>query len=227
MNLKHIGMGLAVIAASAAIAVPAQAAKITTGSTLTLVPNGTNAGALLINPLANGNLKLDFFGARGSGANVGNPIVGNQGVTPTSGTGSFTGSNTTPITRIADLELNKTFNPNKFVLGSLPDFLTGIDVTDPASNRKFSLTSFRYDAATGIGKFAGTFDDGFSTLGLGTFTLDLAGIPNGQFTGNIPNDFRYSLSVTAVPTPALLPGLVAMGAAAFRRRKAAAKTAEV
>lgn len=193
---------------------PAEAASLTKGSTVTLKNNG-QGGALKIDPSATGGLKFDFFGARTNSGQQ--PVTGNQGVTVTSATGDFSNTNNTPIARIKDLDLSSTFNPNLFKLGSLSNFLTGLDVVGGTNNLSFSLLSFVYDKTTGIGKFQGTFADG--TVGLGTFVLGSAiTAPPGNPV--VTNDFNYTLSVTAVPTPALLPGLIGMGLAALRKRKA-------
>jgi hypothetical protein len=60
-------------------------------------------------------------------------------------------------------------------------------------------------------RFTGTFGDG--TQGIG----ELAQLVS---VSGSPNVFGYAATFTAVPTPALLPGLVGMGLAALRRRKA-------
>lgn len=59
----------------------------------------------------------------------------------------------------------------------------------------------------------GFFDDG--TPGIGTITT--------QFITGASTPTTYSATFTAIPTPAMLPGLVAMGIAALRKRKAEAE----
>jgi hypothetical protein len=207
MKFKHITLGCVVVAASAVMTTPAHAA-ILTGSTLELA-NNNGSGLIKTDPFNSTGIKFDFFGARTPGTT---PALGNQGLRTTAASGSFLGTNAGPITRIADLVLAGSFNPNKFTAGPVTDFLRGIDATG-TSNLRFDLANFRYDKGTGIGKFSGTFSDGVK--GLGTFTLGSA-ITSPE-TG--PDDFEYSLNVTAVPTPALLPGLLGLGMAALRKRK--------
>jgi hypothetical protein len=208
MNLKHMTIGCVVLAASAAMSLPAHAAKLTNGSTLNLA-NNINGGAIKIDPFNGTDLKFDFFGARTPGIT---PALNNQGIRTVSATGSFPGTNNNPITQIKDLVLTGLINPDKFVGSPVTNFLAGIDVAGN-SNLTFDLSSFRYNKSTGIGKFAGVFSDGVK--GLGVFTLGAPIVtPN---TGT--DDFRYTLSVTAVPTPALLPGLLGLGVAALRKRK--------
>lgn len=64
----------------------------------------------------------------------------------------------------------------------------------------------------------------FFDTGVGTFTFDAATFPAGKvltFTApGFDDDYTLSsLSVETIPTPALLPGLLGMGAAALRKRK--------
>ena len=226
MNFKKIGLSAAIaaatIAAGLATTAPAEAALIK-GSTVTL-KNNIQGGALKIDPTNTGGIKFDFFGARNAQAQ---PIAANQGVTVVSGTGDFLATNSNPIARIKDLNLASTLNPNLFKLGALSNFLTGLDAKPSITNLNFDLASFVYNKSTGIGRFKGTFTGG--QVGLGTFTLGSA-ILKPVGSPAVLNDFNYSLSLTAVPTPALLPGLLGLGAAALRKRKgeaAEAETAEV
>jgi hypothetical protein len=220
MKLKYIG-SLTAIAASLMVAMPVEAAGLTRGSTVNL-KNNIQGGALRIDPTTSGGIKFDFFGARTAGG-AQQPRLNDQGVTLTSVTGDFANTNIAPRARIADLNLAATLNPNIFKLGSLPNFLTGLDVTGVTSNLRFNLERFVYNNTTGIGRFKGVFSDG--TVGLGTFNL---GAEITRPAGNpiVPNDFNYTVSVTAVPTPALLPGLIGMGLAALRKGKGEAEQPE-
>ncbi len=213
MKLKHISGFAAIAAALTIVTLPAEAASLTNGSTVVL-KNNNQGGALQIDPSTTGGLKFDFFGARTNPTKQ--PVLSNQGVTVVSGTGDFANTNNTPIARIKDLNLNATLNSNIFKLGSLPGFLTGLDVTGGTNNLGFNLVSFVYDKTTGIGKFKGTFAGG--QVGLGTFQLGSA-ITNPAGNPIIPNDYNYTLSVTAVPTPVLLPGLLGLAAAALKKGK--------
>lgn len=213
MKLKYIGSLTAMAIALTGATLPAEAASLTKGSTVNL-KNNNQGGALKIDPTGSGGIAFDFFGARNGSQQ---PITANQGVTVASATGDFASTNNTPIARIRDLNLNPTLNPNQFKLGTLTNFLTGLDLLGGTNNFSFSLLSFVYDKTTGIGRFQGTFADG--TVGLGTFVLGSA-ITSPAGNPVVTNDFNYTLSVTAVPTPALLPGLIGMGLAALRKRKA-------
>jgi hypothetical protein len=64
-----------------------------------------------------------------------------------------------------------------------------------------------------LGRFQGfyNFSDGRSYNGFGTLDITKAA------QGNV--SFEMSQDVEAIPTPALLPGLIGMGVAALRRRK--------
>lgn len=88
------------------------------------------------------------------------------------------------------VELLKTFNDYDFNVTSAT-FLPGTNV----ENRRY--------------RFTGTFGDG--TQGIGELA-QLVELGNSGV-------FGYSATFTAVPTPALLPGLVGMGLAALRRKK--------
>lgn len=107
-------------------------------------------------------------------------------------------------------------------------------------------TSSSFDPILSLFNSAGTLltqnDDSFGTLqsfisqtGLtqGQYLLGIASFPNfagnGPTFGNRPGGSggAYSIALnqptaTAVPTPALLPGLIGMGVAALRKRKAEA-----
>jgi hypothetical protein len=71
------------------------------------------------------------------------------------------------------------------------------------------------------------FNDVSLTAGLSYFlvTSGFGNADQGEFTNTIANASRIIAGpVTAVPTPALLPGLVAMGIAAIRKKKADTST---
>ena len=222
MNFKSMFMGAATavtLTATALVAAPAQAATITPGSQINFASPGfpsINGGGVQ----RTGNT-LNFFGF---------PLTaGNQGTSVTSGTGSFRDSHLVsstafPLPRIQDLTLTATVSPNIFTSGPVANFITGFDIvtarffglpvsSDPAS---FDLSSFVYNALDGSAAVNGTFRSGLNSIfGSGTFTSQLG------TGGSLPavNPSSYSLSLTAVPTPALLPGLVAFGVGVLRKRK--------
>jgi|GEM_PF-3359311 len=86
---------------------------------------------------------------------------------------------------------------------------TGVSNFLQAGSETFKLTQLTGFASSTI-SFEGIFGDGVK--GLGTFTV----------LGNQGELFTYQGSVTAVPTPALLPGLLALGLGVLRKRKAEA-----
>lgn len=217
MNLKTIGCSTLAVAAALTTAtintVPAQAAAITAGSVLNLSsPGVTGGGVKLISPNT-----LDFF-------SLTNPVNGNTSGQRTSvdaSTGSFQNANVfslvLPLPQIQDLGLTATANPNIFTQGVFSNFITGVDIANDSGgvdSVSFDLTSFTYNKTTGDALFSGVFKSGtFSIAGEGRFTSQL------ELTGAAPSS--YSMSITAVPTPALLPGLIGLGVAAMRKRKAA------
>jgi hypothetical protein len=216
MNFKKIGLGLAATAAMttgmAMTEAPAQALDIAPGSTINL-SNGI-LGNVRLNTLGVGSYELDFR-PNDSTTPADDAFVQVGG----GNTGSFVGANIaslliSPLPHILDLQL--TGSPSILTLAApVSNFLTGIDIVQLSSplvtdQVAFDLTSFVYDISTGDATIAGIFRTSTSTIG-GT----------GRFTSQI-NEVgvsSYSLSITAIPTPALLPGLIGMGLAAIRKRK--------
>lgn len=218
--------GATVAGATLAVA-PAQAATISAGSELRVDP--LPQGTVRFRQDSATNFTLDF---RLSPATTipgippfippiiiaevnGNPT----NVSVTSGTGSFENSALAslipPLPRIRDIGLVATSNSNIFTLASpIANFLTGVDIPtglfsrDPVS---FDLASFTFNRALGRATFGGTFfSNGFSIAGSGEF----------ETIRNLGSSFQnYSFRFQAIPTPALLPGLIGMGIAAVRKRK--------
>lgn len=202
MKLKTLLLSTVLTATATAVGFinssPAQALSISAGSRLEL------GGAGQFNAPA---LQLDFLPA----------------LAVTGGTGSFTQSfglslATTPFPSISDIPITgaNTFN------GSLPNFIQGVDIgtfgppldSDPVA---FELTEFIYNATDGNGTFKGIFSTSTDSIAAtGIFTSDF------EFGGLQP----YKMNITAVPTPALLPGLIGMGVAALRKRKGEEEVAE-
>jgi hypothetical protein len=137
--------------------------------------------------------KVDFLNLdTSSGATTGQFVVAGTS------TGSFTGLGTGTIKDLGVPEF----------LGLVPGG-SGVSNFLTAGSETFKLT--KLTAFTGsIISFKGLFGNG--AQGLGTFTV----------LGGSPDFFSYKGSVTAVavPTPALLPGLLAMGIGILRKRKA-------
>ncbi len=197
MNFKTplLGVAAAAIALSTAtVAVsPAQAA-IVAGSTLNLAsPIGGSVSAT--------NSNINFSGTFGQPQNV----------AVTGGAGSFSfspfGLGFSNLTaRIKDVPLS-----SGVFTGSLAGFISGINTTGfaPANAVSFDLTKFIFDDTTKAGDFFGVIRKGadFSDA-IGQFT-----------TQTLNGATSYSLTITAIPTPALLPGLIGLGMSMLRKRK--------
>ncbi|MBE9155768.1 PTPA-CTERM sorting domain-containing protein [Nodosilinea sp. LEGE 06152] len=182
---------------------PVEAATINVGSTINFssVPNGTVAFNQSTGVL---NFSAPTFGF----PSFFNP----QRIEAGAGTDSFAGVG--PFALISDLTL--TNNGGGFFSLATPveNFISFINLPPLLggfNDVQFTLTKFIFNA-----------NSGDSTLLEGFFTRDgntVAAV--GQFTsqiGTIPNS-SWSLSLVAVPTPALLPGLIGMGIAALRRKQ--------
>ena len=214
MNFKSMFMGAATavtLTATALVAAPAQAATITSDSILNLNSTGLLGGG--VKKLGN---KLDFFtgslfGQFGQGTSVAGSV------------GSFENSNLASFNaKIKDLTLaaTSTSTPNIFTSGPVANFLTGINIftgglsTAPVS---FDLSSFVYNSQSGGADITGIFKSGSDQIcGTGIFTSQTGtgGVPPGK-----TSSYSLSLFPTAIPTPALLPGLVAFGVGVLRKRK--------
>jgi hypothetical protein len=210
-----------------AIVSPAQAATITPGSVLNLSNPSVSLGGggvrLVIGTTdANGDGRsdqqtLDFFG--------GQVVGGNQRIGVASGTGSFLNTNLVsqavpPVATVLDLVQNQGA-PGTYVLPStVAGWIQGVDILNTPSNLlsgtnrvDFDLTGFTYFTATGAADITGTFRNVTTGTSIGA---------SGSFTSQLvltPANSSYSISLVAIPTPALLPGLAGLGLAAWRKRK--------
>ncbi len=196
MNLKSIGLA-AVAATTVAVgatltSAPAQALVITPGSEINLATPGIGIPSAGANISATG---IDFFGG-----------FFNQGVSVTSGTGDFAGSNFFSIfAQIKDLTLPSITAAQK------TGFISGINLFPSFAPVAFDLSTFNFNAVTRTATFDGFFRSGGDlTAATGTFTAQ---------PGFNPSSYSLSIKAAAVPTPALLPGLIGMGIAAWRKRK--------
>lgn len=218
---------IATFTATTIVISPADAAAIAPGSTLNLsafgigslfgggvditaehlnfygpLDFGKGLGDISSNPSSTGRLLDQLFGnADGSGV---------VGITNSTGTFSqfMLGGG---LIKDLDLPSPTASQSNQFlrILGANLS-LSPLSVTPLSLG--FSLTSWDFSPVTHTAAFTGNFNfNGTLTPGVGLFTAQ-------QF-----NPTSYSLSITAVPTPALLPGLLALGAGALRKRKAEAK----
>lgn len=111
-----------------------------------------------------------------------------------------------------------------FGAATLPNFIT-IPLVG-GDTLFFDLLS---PAIASLGNLPGP-DNTYRTVLNGQFRLASSGatLANGLLTAQVPDTFvlgtstaisSFSISATAVPTPALLPGLIGMGIAAIRKRK--------
>lgn len=201
---------VALVAAGAIVGTEsAEAATIAAGSKLNLSDPVRGGVSFLTAPTPT----LDFFGTPALGG------VQNVGVSES--TGSFLGATSLPLplAQIKDLNLNFIGGDLYQITGPVPDFIRGIDIggilTGPPGGNDvtFELTDFVFNKQTGDSTvFKGIFRSGsFSIGGVGRFTSQT----------DLGNPSSYSLSIVAVPTPALLPGLIALGAGVVRKRKVA------
>ncbi|KAM3112589.1 PTPA-CTERM sorting domain-containing protein [Phormidesmis sp. 146-33] len=213
MNLKQTFFAAAAVAATVTVGTvavsPAQAASISPGSTINLSSPGVTGGGVTLS----GNA-LNFF----SLTNPLNNAISGQGIGVDGGnTGSFLNANiasvlVSPLPSIKDLALTGSA-PTLTFNGLISNFISGLDLslgglrTTPVF---FDLTQFIYNTGNGDATVAGIFRTSTSSIAAtGLFTSQLPGVTRSS----------YSLSLTAVPTPALLPGLLALGAGVLRKRK--------
>jgi hypothetical protein len=217
-NLFQIAAVAAVTLTATTAVTPAQAAAIAVGSALNL-SSPVSGGVRL-----SGNT-LDFFGL----PNVGPiPFASNQGIVVDTGTGSFVNApllspllptsplfNPNRLPQISDLTLSGVGNIISYTGPRLNNFIKNMEFGPLLSSSplSFDLISFVYDQTLGqTTSLTGFFRSG-------TDEIAATGLFTTQPGFNNPS---YSLSLRAVPTPALLPGLIGFGVAALRKRKMAA-----
>jgi hypothetical protein len=207
MNFKKAALGAAfaasVTAAGLGMSDSAQAADIA-GKTLSF------SGTAKLEKLADANWRLNF-------ANFANTSTGTalNGDTSQIGTPSDLGNMVFSTFTIKDLLLtanDTTPSPNSWALTSAPvtSWLSG----GALGTVSYDLNTFNLirSGTDYLATLTGIFrpQDVESEVASASFTSQL--LISG--TGN-----TYSASITAVPVPALLPGAIGVGVAAFRRRK--------
>ncbi len=209
MNLKTIGIGVTA------------ALTMTTGAVLSSAP----AQAAIIGSggfLLNGPTSV-------SGAGTANPAINFSSFNIASGSayGAFAGLSGTPTIKSLSLtdfgSINTPPNPpGVFANPSVTDFITGL--TLGGVNVAFDLDASGINLFGSIvdatnfniaGPITGTFRAGNTVIGKGFLGANNIGSVGGPISS-------ISLTATAIPTPALLPGLVAMGVGVLRKRKAEA-----
>lgn len=219
MNFKSISFGAAVativVSGSCLVSAPAEAAIIA-GSSIQL--GAPIAGGVFVPTVSSPGGPINFVGF--------NPLlplpVRNQAtaVVNTSGTFEILGTDiqrglrfvaTNATSRILDLPLNSASS----IASPIANFFTArlfTNSTFSSTPVAFDLNSFNYNVVTGIGNGAGLLRFGSDSI--------LADIEfTTQIIGSQPRS--YSATITAIPTPFLLPGLMALGAGAIRKRKQA------
>lgn len=200
MNFKKIGLGLAA------------AAAMTTGIALTEAP----AQALSFGDA------LDFSSKSGSVATFNQTtgfldfgLVENDIASPFGSVNEEIFFSDITLTSVAPVAPGATASWK--YTGATPfTLITGLDDGLGGEIRTYELASFV------LNKFV-------SPSGVTQFLADINGFfvpPNAQGIGGISSSGRLALTgstisgqITVVPTPALLPGLIGLGAAALRKRK--------
>ncbi|PSN14653.1 hypothetical protein C7293_10615 [filamentous cyanobacterium CCT1] len=196
MSLRAFGLGLSAAAAFSAVAVleaPVQAATIE-GKTLDF------SGRAKLSDVAVGNVATLDFALIPGGFGPGAGTAFNLSAVSAFGTPGSTFS-------IADLALVRTTATTWALSGAPVSWLSGL-----ADGIGFTLETFdltQNPTGTFEAIIAGFFTPS-SLSGDGSLTSQ------GRFT--FVNGSSFSADVTAIPTPALLPGLVGLGVAAFRKR---------
>lgn len=203
--LKFAAITASTITIAIASSAPAQALSLTG-----VLDFGGN---VRVSTVKGGNFIFDFLqneSTRDRG------IAGDADTNAGASSGSF--ANNRSALKIQDLDTRINYSSNP-----LSDFITGIQAQ--GQTLSFTLTDFTsFNDQRGRfniigGSFAGFFTDGSENV-----VAD--GILEGNFarkSGGTSN-FTGSLLVSDaedVPTPALLPGIVGIGAAALRKRKLA------
>lgn len=227
MNFKTLTMS-AVIAGTVAMgatvaANPASALELNFGGTNRLLRDNVAVGGtsvldfkLNLNTNSNNNAAWGITANRQltSTANINNPTTT---ITPGTGTGtlipttdSVFGNLGSSVT-LKDLALKKTGADKWELQNPLANFITQLGASGAFNLDTFILTRTgnKLDA-----DYTGTFVN-IGPQGIGTLTSQ------GNFIS--VGGTSFSSTVTAVPTPALLPGLLGLGVAALRKRKAEAE----
>ncbi len=221
-NLKALSFNAALVTALATagstwMASSAVAATITPGSKLNLSEISTGG----VNFVSSPTPKLDFFpNVSLFGTPLGQPV----GIGASTGTFAGATSLPLPLAQIKDIDLVAMGGGVYNLAAPITNFLSGIDIggifTGPpgGDDVQFDLTEFVFNSTTGDSTLLkGIFKSGsFSIAGIGRLTSQT----------NLGSPSSYSLSITAVPTPALLPGLLGFGVAALRKRKLEAAAVE-
>jgi hypothetical protein len=197
---------------SAGVFAPAQAAPIAQGSSLNLSNPTTGTVNVVGTPAAPTGLTFST-------------LLGVQPVGISTSSGTFSGTSTIPSALTARIQ-NLTFTSGTTFSGVQNDFISGVRIGNlvvpslangfnalvNTSLVSFDLRNLVYNASNGDATFNGFFRSGTDVVAAtGLFTSQL----------NAENPTTYSMTITAVPTPAALPALIGFGIGLMRKRKAA------
>jgi hypothetical protein len=198
MNFKKIGLGLAATAAMATgvmvTGAPADAAIVKAGDVLNF------GGSAQLGSETDSFTTLTFADNEAVVTKPSSSVFG-VAAPPFKDATAFT---------IGNLSLERTSATTwKLVPTSVPNWLTGL-----ANNVQYTLESFNLTKTGNI----------FSANYTGFFTPPTSGTPGlggltSQGSFSITDGSSFSSTITAVPTPALLPGLLGIGAAALRKKR--------
>ncbi|HIK41707.1 PTPA-CTERM sorting domain-containing protein [Thermoleptolyngbya sp. M55_K2018_002] len=210
MNLRHLGfqtllLGTA-ITASVVASAPAQAVALfgsigLTGSS-TVNPNGVTFLTDTVN-IANS----DFSGLLNSNTAILKPLV----FTPPLGTnpaaGTYSSRGVAALTSFIDF--------GTVTIGATTATLT-FDLDEVSNAVTTIVKSPVFGISHNINPLTGKFNFNGQTIAAGFLQASVSG--SGA---NAASTYQITLSTQPIPTPALLPGLMAMGAAALRKRREA------
>ena len=198
MNLKSIVTGAAIaatlVAGCVATTAPAHAGNLEFGGTARVKQANVAIGA---------NSIFDFSGFDGGtfvGTGTGTVLVGSDPIF------GVVGSSIT----LQDFQIQKTSATTWTLLAPVTNFIMGL-----ASGTTYTLNTFNLTRGS-VGPFPV-----FAADYTGVFNNNLPGGIGTLFSGNLAlsNGAGFSSTVTPIPTPALLPGLMGLGVAALRKRK--------
>ena len=187
----------AVTAGSAFMAAPAEAVRLTVGDTV-----GFGTGVSITN-LGDGSWNFVFPNT------ATNPAIGDE----------FTGTDQPPFL-IGDPVIKSLGTIQEGVAFDLPSFITGIALTEDGvtspGDVSFNITRgilTRSGNSLDL-RFIGTFEGIANAKGRGEFTTQFLPSPGNTVSR------QFSTNISVVPTPAaVLPGLIGMGTAVFRKKK--------
>ena len=213
MNFKTFGVGVtaafAVATGTALVSAPAQAAILAPGA-FTITGDDVS--------------RVTGFSSKTVGSTF-TLNLDNSPLSITDKNGVFAGiSGLTGTPNVASLLLT-VVNSTTFSFGNKVPFITGLKQNgeniffdlDAGNLGGFINSATNYSFGGSIG---GKLRDGSGNI------IGAGGSVASFDIGSGPNSNRSSITVETIPTPALLPGLIAMGAGVLRKRKAEVEAVE-